>query len=141
VGFLGRLLLGAGTLRPRLCAELEEEGLLLLEEGLRATLRYRRFKTPGRYHHGKVTPQRVALAISEQRLVVYGSSGSAKLIDSAFASSNWDKVDIEVVEGRLEITVDYDRDDDPKVSGAILIRIHTPNADAIVREARARLAR
>ena len=141
MGLLGRLLLGAGTLRPQLRAELEEEGLVLLEEGLRGTLRYDHFKAPGRYHHGKVTPQRVALAISEERLVVYGSSGRAKLTDSPFASSDWDKVAVDVVDGRVEIAVDYDRDDDPKVSGAILIRIHTPNADAIVREVRARLGR
>lgn len=141
MGFLGRLLLGAGTLRPQLRAELEEEGLLLLEEGLRATLRYRHFKAPGRYHHGKVTPQRVALAISEERLVVYAGSGRAKLIDSAFASDDWDKVEVDVAEGRVEITVDYDRDDDPKVSGVILIRIHSPQADAIAREVRARLGR
>ena len=114
---------------------------MLLEEGLRATLRYKRFRAPGRYHHGKVTPQRVALAISEERLVVYGSSGRAKLTDSPFASPHWDKVAVDVVEGRVEITVDYDRDDDPNVSGVILIRIHTAQADAIVREVRARLAR
>ena len=141
MGFLGRLLLGAGTLRPQLRADLEEEGLVLLEEGLRATLHYKHFKAPGRRHHGKVTPQRVALGVSEERLVVYASSGRVKLADSPFASADWDKVGVDAVDGSVEIVVDYDRDDDPKVSGEILIRIHTAEADAIVREVRARLVR
>ena len=141
MGFLGRLLLGAGTLAPQLRAELEQEGLVLLEEGLRATLRYTHFKAPGRYHHGKVTPQRVALAVSEQRLVVYAGSGRVKLADSPFASSGWDKIAVDAVDGRVEIVVDYDRDDDPKVSGEILIRIHTPHADVIAHEVRTRLDR
>jgi hypothetical protein len=141
VGFLGRLLLGTGTLRPQLRAELEAEGLVLLEEGLRATLHYKHFKAPGRRHHGKVTPQRVAVAVSEERLVVYASSGRVKLADTPFASADWDKVAVDAADGRVEIVVDYDRDDDPKVSGEIQIRIHTPNADAIAHEVRIRLGR
>ena len=59
MGFLARLLLGNGSLRPALRAELEQEGLVLVAEGLSGSLRYAHFKAPGKRFHGKVTPVRV----------------------------------------------------------------------------------
>jgi hypothetical protein len=69
-GWLGRLLLGSGKLRPELRAELESEGLVLLEEGVPGSVRYTHFKAPGRSFHGKVTPERMAIGISRERFVV-----------------------------------------------------------------------
>ncbi len=82
---LARFRLGDGKLDPELRTALEAEGLVLVDEGLRGSVRYRRFKAPGRRHHGKVTGERVALAISERRFVVYCRSGTTKLIDTPFA--------------------------------------------------------
>ena len=79
------LLLGNGRLQPQLRAALESEGLVTLEEERSGSVRYRHFKAPGRRSHGKVSPQRIALAISEHRLVVYCRSGRAKLIDTPFS--------------------------------------------------------
>lgn len=46
MSFLGRLLLGNGTVRPKLKEELEAEGLVLIEEGLSGSVRYEHFNSP-----------------------------------------------------------------------------------------------
>jgi len=140
VGFLAKLLLGSGTLKPELRAALEAEGLVRLEEGLTGSVRYTRFRAPGRYQNGKITGVRVGLGISEERLVVYSHSGRAKLVDTRFADPPASMLDVELDrDDRLAIGVDYDRGDVPKVSGQITIMARTPDAAAIVEELRARL--
>jgi hypothetical protein len=47
VGLLARLLIGDGTLRPELIAAPRAEGLVRIEENLRGSVRYTRFKAPG----------------------------------------------------------------------------------------------
>jgi hypothetical protein len=138
--FLAKLLLGNGKLTPQLRAALESEGLVTLEEGLSGSVRYRHFKSPGRRFHGKVTPERIALAISEQRLVVYCRSGRAKLIDSAFSDPRWSAAEVSVQgNDSVSIRIDYDRLDVPSVSGEIEIRAKTPNAANIVEQVKTRL--
>jgi len=141
MGFLARLLLGDGTLRQPMRDALEAEGLVLIEENLRGSVRYHHFRMPGRRFHGKVTPERIGLGISELRVVAYGRSGRAKLIDSPFTSKHLDMVGVSAVDDRVEFLVDYDRGHDPKISGRVVIRIHSPNAGTIVRELSARLGR
>ena len=127
VGFVAKLLLGSGTLKPELRAALEAEGLVRLEEGLTGSVRYERFRAPGRYHNGKITGVRVGLGISEERLVVYSHSGRAKLLDTAFSSPRLGMLDVSLKgDGRIAIRVDYDRGDVPKVSG----RDHDRGPDA-----------
>jgi hypothetical protein len=140
MGVFSRLLFGSGRLRPELREELEREGLVLLEEGCRCTLRYTHFKAPGRRSHGKVTVERVALAVSERRVVAYCRSGRAKLVDSEFGTPNLHAVGIVADgEGKVLFDIDYDRLDAPKVSGRIALRVRTPNAVRIVDEIQARI--
>lgn len=142
MSFLARLLLGNGTLKPKLRDELESEGLVLLEEGLRGSVRYRHFKAPGRRHHGKVTGERIGLALSEERVVVYCRSGRVELIDSAFSNPRLQMVDVSLQgDDTIAIRIDYDRADVPKVSGQITIVARTPNAASIVDQLHARLSR
>ncbi len=139
MGFLARLLgLGDGRLSPQLRAELEAEGLVLIEEGLGGSLRYTHFKAPGRRFHGKVTPERIGLGISEERFVLYCRSGRAELVDSPFSNPRLQAVEITAEEDRLEILVDYDRLEVPKTSGQVRIRVRTPAAARIAAELRAR---
>jgi hypothetical protein len=141
VTFLARLLLGNGTLKPTLRAALESEGLVLMEEGLRASVRYKRFRAPGRRHHGKVTPERIGLAVSEERFVVYCRSGSVELIDTPFSNPRLSMLDVSLQgDDTVAIRIDYDRADVPNVSGEITIRARTPNAANIVDQLRARRA-
>ena len=139
--FLAKLLLGNGRLKPELRAALESEGLVLIEEGLKGSVRYKRFRAPGRRHHGKVTPERIGLAISEERFVVYCRSGIVKLIDTAFSNPRLSTLDVSLRgDDRVAIRVDYDRADVPNVSGEVSILARTPNAANIVDHLRARLA-
>ena len=92
VGLFTNRLLGKGTLKPSLRAELEAEGVVLIEEGLVGSIRYSHFKAPGKRFHGKITPERIGLGISEQRVVAYCRSGRAKLVDSPFTSPRFEMV-------------------------------------------------
>ncbi len=140
MGFLGKLLLGDGTLKPDLRAALESEGLVLVEEGLRGSLRYNHFRAPGRRFHGKVTPERIALGISNRRVVLYCRSGRAKLVDSEFDNPRLSIVDVSLQgDDEVAVHVDYDRANEPKVAGQITIRARTPNAARVVEHLRARI--
>ena len=142
MNFLAKLLLGNGQLRPQLRSALESEGLVTLEEGLPGSVRYTNFKAPGRRHHGKITPQRIALGISEERLVVYCRSGRAKLIDTPFSDPRLSTLDVSIQDGdTVSIRIDFDRVDVPNVSGQIEIRATTSSAPTIVEQLKARLGR
>lgn len=140
--WLGKLLLGDGTLKPSLRDELEAEGLVRVEEGLSGSVRYSHYKAPGKRFHGKITLERLAIGISEARLVVYCRSGRAELIDSPFGEPRLEALRVELHgDGAVDLLVDYDRMGEPSVSGVITIRAKTPNAPAIVEELRDRLPR
>ena len=140
MGFLGRLLLGNGTLRPELRAALEAEGLVLVAEGLPGSLRYTHFKAPGKRFHGKVTGVRVGLGLSRERVVAYSSSGRAKLVDTPYDSPRWAMVEVAHEEDRVEFRVDYDKQDDRRFAGRLTIRARTPEAQRIAGEVNARIA-
>jgi hypothetical protein len=139
VGFLDKLLLGGGKLKPELRDALESEGLVLVEEGLSGSVRYTHFKAPGKRFHGKVTPMRMGIGISEERCVVYGR---AQLIDSPFTAPNFDWVEVGLHgEDKVSFRIDYDRTDVKNVAGQVEVRVRTPNAARIVEELRTRLGR
>ena len=139
MGFLGTLLLGNGTLRPALRAELEAEGLVLIAEGLSGSLRYSHFKAPGKRFNGKVTGVRVGVGLSRERVVAYSHSGRAKLVDTPYSSPRWAIVEIVAEEDRVEFRVDYDKHDDPRFGGRLTIRVTTPEANRIAGEVNARI--
>ncbi len=141
MSWLGKLFLGNGTLKPELRSELEAEGLVLIEEGLPGTIRYKHFRAPGRRFNGKVVAERFGLGISEERFVVYCRSGRAELMDSPFTSPNLRALDVSL-EGDdvVALHVDYDRLDEPGVSGELTVRAHTARATEIVALLRARIA-
>lgn len=145
MNFLGRLLLGDGRLTPAMKDALTAEGLVLLEEGLGGSVRYKRFRAPGKYFHGKIALERIGLGVSEKRVVAYCRSGRVKLIDSEFASPRLDALDVSVKdEGRVAFHVDYgrlDQADAAGVSGAITIVARTPNAERVVEHVTARIRR
>ena len=140
MAFFARLFLGNGKLKPGLRADLESEGLVIIEEGLRGSVHYRRFKAPGRRFHGKVTLERIALAISEHRLAMYCRSGRVELIDSAFSNPWMSAIDVSLDNyNTVSIRIDYDRVETPNVSGEIRIRVRTPKAASIVEHLLGRL--
>ena len=133
MGFLTRLLLGDGTLTPEMKDALAAEGLVLVEEGLGGSVRYKRFRAPGRYHHGKITAQCMGLGVSEKRFVVYARSGRVKLIDSEYANPRLEAMDISPKDDDgIAFRIDYDRIGEPGVKGEITIVVRTPNAARII---------
>src|SRR5688572_11281382 len=133
MSLFAKLLLGNGRLRPQLRATLESEGLVTLEEDLPGSVRYRHFKAPGRRFHGKVSLERIALAISRQRLAVYCRSGRVKLIDTPFSDPRLSALAVSLHDDdTVSIRIDYDRVDVPDVSGQIEIRAKTPDAPTVV---------
>ena len=142
MSFLTKLLLGNGTIRPELRAALESEGLVLIEEGVPGSVRYRHYQAPGKRFHGKVTAERLGRAISEQRFVVYCRSGRGKLVDTPYSNPRLGMLDVELEDDdRAIVRIDYDKADEPNVSGQIAIHAKTPSAARIVEELRARLGR
>lgn len=142
MGLFARLLLGTGKLRPEVRAAVESEGLVVIEEDLPGSVRYRRFKAPGRRFHGKVTLERIALAMSEQRLALYCRSGRVELIDTAFSDPRMVALAVSLHdEETLSLRIDYERVDLPNVSGEITIRAKSTKAPTLVEHLQARLGR
>ena len=142
MGFFANLLLGKGTLKPSLRAELESEGLVLIEEGLVGSIKYSNFKAPGKRFKGKTTGECLGLGISERRLALYCRSGRGKLIDQPFTEPRLSAIGVSLDgEDRVAFLIDYDRADVPRVSGQMTIRARTPNAARIVEELTSRLPR
>lgn len=140
--FLATLFLGDGRFKPDLRAGLASEGVVFMEEGLRGSVRYRHFSAPGRRFHRKVTLERIALALTDERLAVYCRSGRVKLIDSAFSEPRLDALHVSLHGGdTVSMRVDYDRAGVPQVSGEVEIRAATPNALNVVEHLKARLER
>lgn len=69
-GFPGRLF-GLAALPSRVRRTLEDEGLLFLQEGVRITVAYRKFRAPGKYFSGKTQVTWGALGVSRGRIIGY----------------------------------------------------------------------
>lgn len=140
--FFTKLLLGNGTLKPEVRAALESDGLVLLEEGLSGSIRYRHFKAPGRRFHGKVTAQCFGLGLSEKRLALYCRSGRSKLIDTPLSEPRLQTLELSLDgDDRLVVHIDFDRLAEPNLSGQMTMRMTTPNARNVLEHVSARLRR
>ena len=133
-------LLGDGRLEPELVQALDAEGRVLVEEGLRGSVRYDHFRAPGKRFNGKVTAERMGFGISRERVVLYCRGGKVKLLDTRFDDPPAGHLSPAVDDkGRVAIRIDYDRMGEPKVAGQITLRFDSPDAERIVGELRARL--
>jgi len=59
---------GLGKLPASVLAPLEKEGIVLYDEGIRATITYRNFRAPGRYSNWKRQWFSSAIILTKQRL-------------------------------------------------------------------------
>ena len=143
MGFLGRLILGTGELPAGVRSELESEGLVLAEEGLSGSVRYRNFRAPGRRFDRKVTPVRVGIGVSEDRLAAYCASGRGELMNSSWDSPQLAALDVSFDGGnKVDFHVDYSRmpaAEAGEVSGEVTVRVKTPKAAQLAEAVQARL--
>ena len=112
-----------GRLSDKLRAELEAEGLELLEERVEATVIYRGYEVPGQRPRSGVQKGLVALALTERRLVVQGT-GSIRLDVPRGAAVTTEPP------GEVRLTYDAATADPPR-SGEIELRLQTPRAEAV----------
>ena len=123
IGALRRWRERRGRLPDELRAELEAEGLELLEERVEATVIYRGYEVPGQRPRSGVQKGLVALALTERRLVVHGTSGIRLDVPRGAAVTT---------EGPGEVRLTYDAATaNPPRSGEIELRLQTPRADAV----------
>jgi hypothetical protein len=115
-----------GRLPDELRAELEAEGIVLLEERLRATILFRAYVVPGQRARSGHQSALVSLALTERRLVVHGT-GNARL--EAPRGAGWLRVELRVVD-RLSLAYDAEAAQ-PNRSGEVEIELETPRAEAI----------
>ena len=74
MGIFGRLFY-SGKLPQPLRAELDAEGVVLLEEDLRGTVTYRNYRAPGKRYGIRKTRIAGAIAVTRQRVVAWGMGG------------------------------------------------------------------
>jgi hypothetical protein len=72
---LRRLLAGSGQFPAELRTALEAEGIMALDEGLRGSITYRKYRAPGRYSSFRKEATSGAVAVTGQRLVVWAGHG------------------------------------------------------------------
>ena len=119
-----RLLARRGTLPAKLKAELEAEGLDLLEERLEGEVAYRAYSAMGQRPQSGHTSTIAALALTPRRLVVRGTQGIQLEARPGPVTSS-------VPEPEL-LALAYEASDIyPSRSGAVEIRLKTPRASDI----------
>jgi hypothetical protein len=119
-----RWLASRGGLPAKLKAELEAEGLLVLEERIEGEVSYRAYEALGqRPRSGHVTTT-CSLALTAKRLVVQGTQGVQLEARPGPVSS--------AVEEPGVLTLSYEAGDIYESrSGAVKMRLRTPRADDI----------
>jgi hypothetical protein len=111
-----------GGLPAKLKAELEGEGLLVLEERLEGEVIYRRYEAMGQRPQSGHQSTIASLALTPKRLVVHGTQ-------SVHLEARPGPVTPAVDEPGV-LTLSYEaRDIYPSRSGSVTIRLQTPRAD------------
>jgi hypothetical protein len=126
VGIFGRLFF-SGKLPEPLRAELEAEGVVLLEEDLRGTITYRNYRAPGRRYGLRKARIAGAIAVTRQRIVAWGMGG--RQVDVPLGHPG-----IEVArDGEEKVVFAYDASAfHANRSGRVEVRLRTPSAARIV---------
>ena len=121
---INRWLAKRGTLPAKRRAELEAEGLELLEERLKGEVTYLHYAALGQRPQSGTTSTIAALVLTPRRLVVHGTQG-------IYLDAKPGPVTASVPEpGVLELA--YEASDVyPSRSGSVAIRLETPRANDI----------
>lgn len=120
-------LLRRGGLPDDARAGVEAEGVLLLEEGLRASVTYRDYRAPGRRSSLRRDWTKAALAVTKERLAVY--VGGRPFVNVPFGDDRFAALAIDRQDRDLAIAFDPSAFD-PSRSGGIEVRVRPANASA-----------
>lgn len=133
--FLYRIF-GIGRLPARERAALEPEGVVLVEDGLSASVTYRNYRAPGKRFLGRKSWFPGSLVVTGKRLVAFGFS--RRLVNLAFDDPRFAALEFAVEDGRrLCIAFEASTFDDDR-SGTVEFRFATPHAGAFLEAIQAR---
>lgn len=131
-------LFGFGKMPEQLLTRLENEALLLLDQGVRGSVTYRNFRAPGKYFGWKRQWYTSSIALTEVRLMALRHS--AAIIDVPFTDERIRGLRL-IREGDDILLVAFDAAlFHGGWSGAIEYRFRTPQAQAFIDRARERIA-
>jgi hypothetical protein len=126
IGAIRRWWAGRGRLPDDLRAELEAEGLELLEEGISVSVIYRGYVALGQRPRSGHQSVRASLALTPRRLVVRGTLGTK--LDVAHGD-DWLRLELGASD-RLLLAYDA-ADAQPGRAGEVEMTFETPRAEAI----------
>lgn len=127
-------LFGAGRIPAAVRAQLEQEGGLVLDEGIRCSLRCANFRAPGKIRKGYWRGFTGAVALTKVRFMAF--EYSRKIIDVPLADERIHKMRF-AAEGASTLVVEFESSLFHKDwSGAMLFRFHTPHARVILQRLR-----
>jgi hypothetical protein len=89
MGIFARRAQPGGQLPDDLRSQLAAEGILVMEEGVPATISYRHYRAPGRSGNWRGN-YRLAFGMTERRLLVYGATPDRRP-PSAFVNVSWEQ--------------------------------------------------
>lgn len=119
-------LFGVGKIPQQMLAQLQQEGILLSDEGVKGSVTYRDFRAPGRYSSWRRVGLIASIIVTNVRLVALSSSNP--LINVPFSDERIHGLKCSVEEGeKLLIAFDASLFHDDW-SGTIEYRFRTPQA-------------
>jgi hypothetical protein len=131
-----RLFLGDAHLPADLRAQLESEGLLLVEEDLGGSVTFRDYRAPGRRSSLEKVATGGSIAITRRRIVIFLAGGKPNLrgkhMDVPLDDPRIRTVEV-TADGPDKVCVAYDPSQfNPATSGRVEVRLKTPKAGEIV---------
>ena len=115
-----------GRVPQKALPALQSEGIVLLEEGLRASVMLKNFRAPGRYHHYKGSFFAGSLVLTEQRFAAFAFS--KPMVNIPLHDDRLRALELSVPrDGLLQIEFDPSVFD-LQASGSVRLRYRTANA-------------
>ena len=129
---------GTGKIPAAVASELNGEGVILLDEGIKGSVTYTNFHRPGKYSGWEKRGFTAAIALTQKRLLVL--SGGSPAIDVPLTDDRLRAMQFSV-EKEKYLRVVFDAGlFQPEWSGTIEYRIHTPSAEEFLQKLNERIA-
>jgi len=116
-----------GGIPSKIYAGLQQEGIVLADQGLRASVTYKKFRAPGRAHSFRQSAFTGSLVVTEKRFAAF--MFAKRMLNVPLGSTKISDLDISVPnQGLLIISFDVAKFHD-NWSGSVTYRFHTDKAN------------
>jgi hypothetical protein len=136
---IAALLFGRGRLSDAVHAELESEGIIHREDGLRGSITYRHYRAPGQRSNWSKEAIRASFVVTRQRLGVFVRG--RPFVNVAFDDPRFSRLDLRVDGASLTIDVDDASVFNDRASGQITTKVRCADPTAALATIRAQHAR